>query len=429
MSTRDVAGASTGERTGPGWGPLVLGSSILLGFVAATNRWLHWNASLALVHANDEVDYRAIATAAPRWPDSKLQNQHAQRFVFHYLIGLLGRVFGVDVVYGAVTLLAVIGLVAVLCWVMRALALSTGAALVCLAVFILNAYSIRYYLIARGEVTDLLFDLGVLISLSGLFSRRYALVLSGTIVAALARQTELPAAAVLGVVFWASASARYPPSARLARAGLVPLIALVIYVAEVHVARSFSYNATPGLKSFTVLGELEALPSGAGALAQHVLRSVNGLLGAGALLIAGVSATPALRRWRSLGPEFWGCLAVAAAIAVQALALGAGYAEHNETRLSVLALGALVCALAVLLAQLERHGRRLGAGAVASLIGVLAVGSFHHLYTVVGTANAHQTVVLQLVVAVVVAIIFARHLRRARLARADSPGEVRKPGS
>jgi hypothetical protein len=408
---------------------MVLAASVLLGFLAATNRWRDWGASLSLVQANDERDYRAIALAAPHLPSAKLQNQHAQRFVFHYLIGLLGRPFSVDGVYAVATVATVIGLLAVLMCVLRSLRLSTPAAVVCLAVFILNAYSIRYYLIARGEITDLFFDLGVLVSLWGLFGRRYWLVLVGTIVAALARQTELPAAVILGVAVWfwpgRVAPARWT---RLGRAGLVPVTALIIYVIEVHVARSFSYDTTPGFGSFTVWGELKALPSGAGTLAQHVLRSVNGLFGAGALLLAGLIALPAGRRWRSLPWEFWAGLAVSGAIAAQALGLSAGYAAHNETRLSVLALGSLVCALAVLLEQLERRGRALSARVAAVLTALLAVGSFHHLYTIVGTANVHQTVVLQALVAVGVLFILVRYERRRR-SESSSGGPAPQPGS
>jgi hypothetical protein len=403
-----------GERVAPAWGPMLLLTAGLLGFLAATNRWRDWDASLALVQANDERDYRAIASAAPHFPSPTLQNQHAQRFVFHYLIGLLGRVFSVDGVYAVATGLVVIAILVVLMCVLRTLRLSTGAAVVCLAVFILNAYSVRYYLIARGEITDLFFDLGVVLSLWGLLARRYRLVLAGTIVAALARQTELPAAIVLGIVVWAwpaGSNSRTP--VRAAQACLLPLIALAIYVLEAHVARSFSHDTTPGFSSFTVLGELGALPAGIGSLAQHVLRSVNGLFGVGALMLAAVIALPARRRWRSLPAAFWACLAVGVAIAGQALALSASYAAHNETRLSVLALGALVCALAVLLDHLDRGGRALSGGAAASLVVVLAVGSFHHLYTIVGTANASQTVVLQVAVAVAVLVILGMYGRRS----------------
>jgi hypothetical protein len=400
-----VAARVRGDRV-PGWAPMISVSVVLVSFIAATNRWLDWDNSLNLLSARDEFDYRAIATAAPHLPSRQLQNQHAQRFAFHYLIGLIARAVGtnVDHVYLVVTLVTVIAVVGVLMRVLRTIELSSRAAVLCLAVFILNTYSIRYYLIARGEVADLLLDLGVLVSLSGLFARRYRLILLGTAIGAAARQTELPAALALGIaVFLWPGSAELPVGSRLLRAALPALVALVIYVIEIHVAASFSYDYTPPLKRFSVLGDLTALPSGAGALAQHIVRSLNGLFAAGALVVVGLLAGPAQRRWRAPGIEFWACLLIALAVALQPLVLNAAYADHNETRLSVLGLGALVCALAVLLRRLERDGRSLPPGVVRGLVVVLAAGSFHHLYTIIGTANATQTVVLQLVVAAVAA--------------------------
>jgi hypothetical protein len=407
---------------------MIAAAAVMLGFVAATNRWLDWAHSLRLVSAHDEVDYRAIALAAPSFPSVKLQNQHAQRFVFHYLIGLVARVISdVDHLYAVVTVLAVIAIIFALMRVLALIGLSTAAAVLCLAVFILNSYSIRYYLIARGEVADLMFDLGVLISLGGLFARRYRIVLLGTVIGAAARQTELPAAIALGIALWVWPGAAEDAAARrLGRACLPALVALVIYVIEVHVAAGFSYDYTPGVKDFTVLGELEALPSGAGSLAQHVLRSVNGLFGVAGLLAVGLAALGGARgrgRWRMPGREFWGCLLVGLAVALQPLVLNADYADHNETRLSVLGLGALVCALAVLLAELERGGHTVGPGRVAVLVGVLAVGSFHHLYTIVGTANPTQTVILQVLAAAVVSLGLARGLRRPARAPLAAPAD------
>jgi hypothetical protein len=416
MDASAVAGQRRAGRRAPGWGPMILISAVLVGFIAATNRWLDWDDSLNLLSARDEFDYRAIADAAPHFPTTTLQNQHAQRFAFHYLLGLISRALetNVDHVYLVATVLTVLAAVGVLMYVLRTIGLSSGAAVLCLAVFILNTYSIRYYLIARGEVADLLLDLGVLISLSGLFARRYRLLLLGTVIGAAARQTELPAALALGVAgFLWPGSQELPLIRRGFRAALPGLIALVIYLTEIHVAASFSYDHTPGLKHFTVLGELTALPHGAGALAQHALRSLNGLFSIGSLLIIGLLAGPARRRWGAPGIEFWACLLVGLAIALQPLVLNAAYVDHNETRLSVLGLGALVCALAVLLRRLEQRDRSLHPGVVLGLIAVLAVGSFHHLYTIVGTANATETVLLQAAVAVVVALGVRRGLGRS----------------
>ncbi|WP_249009698.1 hypothetical protein [Conexibacter sp. DBS9H8] len=403
------------------------GAAAMLAFIAATNRWLGWAASLRLVQANDEHDYRRIAAAAPSLPHGGIQNQHGQRFVFHYLIGLIARGLGTGLpgTYTVITVLVVVALVGVLGLLLTQVGLSGPQWALCLAVFVLNTYSLRYYLIARGEVTDLIFDLGLALSLLGLFRRRWWVILAGTAVGALARQTELPAAVMVGVALlvWPG-SGELTATLRWGRALAPGLLALIIYVLEVRVARGFSYNTTPSLLHFTVLAELGALPHSAGLLAQHLLRSVNGLAAVGAVLLAGLIVARAEIGLARLGAVFWATLGVALAVAAQPLALSARYAEHNETRLSVLGLGALVCAAAVLWHRLDPGGRRLRPGEAAVVVGVLGVGSLHHLYTVIGTADAVQTVVLQAVAALIVFGIVLRALHRTGPA-ANQPGPDR----
>ena len=104
---------------------------------------------------------------------------------------------------------------------------------------------------------------------------------------------------------------------------------------------------------------------------------------------------------------------VAAAIVAQPIAFSPQYAAHNETRLSVLGVGALVCALALALRELERRGLLTPTPVVAAAaVAILAVGSLHHIYTIVGTANANQTVALQLLAGACLAILLVWALRR-----------------
>jgi hypothetical protein len=79
----------------------------------------------------------------------------------------------------------------------------------------------------------------------------------------------------------------------------------------------------------------------------------------------------------------------------------------------VLGLGALVCALALALRELEaRRLLRLSPASTAAAIAVLAVGSLHHIYTVVDTSGANQTVALQLLAGACLALVLALAMRR-----------------
>ena len=239
-------------------------------------------------------------------------------------------------------------------------------------------------------------------------------MLAGIGFAGIAPQTVVPAAFAVG--FWVYCGPVWrdlPKGRRVARAIGVVLLAAGVYLGLARVAAPFSVNTTPDFAHFTMLADLEHLPSGLGQLAQHVLRSINGLLAVGALL--GVAVLAARRaRPPTIPPfEFWGSLLLAGSVALQPLIFSPQYAAHNETRLAVLALGPFVCSLAFALRALERLGSRLTWASAAAVLAVLAVGSLHHLYTVVGTSNASQTVALQFVAAACVAGLLWRSSRLA----------------
>jgi uncharacterized membrane protein len=73
-------------------------------------------------------------------------------------------------------------------------------------------------------------------------------------------------------------------------------------------------------------------------------------------------------------------------------------------------LGALTCCLAYLL----RDTTWITPKVSGIVIALLALGSFHHIYTVIGTANAHQTVVLQALVALALAMVATVTILRER---------------
>ncbi len=401
-----TAPMSSGRFARLGW------VAALLAFLAATNKWMSWNAAFHMLLPHDESDYVAIARAAPSLPTSGIQLQHAERFPLHWLLGSLARILhlGAEHAYAIVAPLAVIAVVAALCVLLNRVGVGDRGFVICAGVLILNTYSFRYYLLAPGYVADLLFDLGSLVTLIGLFYRRYPVLLAGVILAALARQSELPTSLALAVViaFWPAWRTLQRPK-RLALAIAPVVITAVIYLVEEHVAKRFSYNPTPGFSHFTVLSELEALPDGAGTLGTHLLRSVNGLLAIAALLLIAVLALRRHTRAR-LSIEFWGPLLVGAAVAVQPMIFSAQYAAANETRLAVLGLGPLVCALAVALRDLENHGNALPKWAAITITGILLLDSLHHLYTWFGTHDAHQTVALQVICAAALVLVTAKVL-------------------
>jgi hypothetical protein len=399
-------------------------AAALLAVLAATNRWVSWAEGFRLLNPLDERSYIAIARAAPHLPSRKLPQEHAQRFPFHYLIGLIAHGVGLapEKTYLVATVLVMIVLVGLVALALQQVELGTSAFAICLGVFVLNTYSLRYYLLAPGEIADLLFEIGLVTALLGLLRERYWLVLLGVVVATLARQTEVPVALVTAAWVYAGPGwAAAPRRERTLRAGLVLAISAAIYIAEVVISAPFARASTPDFTHWFLISDVEALPSGAGALGQHFLRSVNGLFAVAALFAVAVWAARRDRPARGDGaslvpaPLFW-TLGLAAAIIIQPLVFSAQYAAHNETRLAILGLAPCVVALGyVLKPVLDR--RPLSPRTTGALLVILAIDSLHHIYTTIGTARASQTVILQIVCAAALGAVLVSAQTRATAPR------------
>ena len=91
-------------------------------------------------------------------------------------------------------------LVLVLHLLLVRMGLSLFAYSLCMALVLLNPYALRPYAIAPGMLTDLVFVLGLALSLLGLRTWRTGLVALGAATSILGRQTELLVLPALAVV-------------------------------------------------------------------------------------------------------------------------------------------------------------------------------------------------------------------------------------
>jgi hypothetical protein len=382
----------------------------LLAILAATNRWLSWTAGIALVQGHDAPVYRQMALAAPHLPTGKVGNQHAQVFPLVYLVGLVAHIIGVNVddVFRAVAVGVILAICLALHVALTRAQVNTPAYAVCMALFILNTYSLRYYLIVPGYFLDITFVLALAITLHGLITRRYWLALAGVVLATLTRQTALPMTLALAwwVVFgegWRDAST----AARVARGCAIIVVPVAVFVAMVAISAPFSYSDTPSIVGLTILGNLEQLPSTFGALVNHAVRVANSLFAVISLTGVTLLAWHRARVREKVPFEFIGCLVVGCSIALQAFLLNTNYSGHPE-RLTVLSLVSFVIGLAYLLRERERAGFKIPARTATLMIAILTVGSLQYLFTVVGPTTAQQGGVLQLVAAIVIGALLWR---------------------
>lgn len=396
----------------------------LLAVLAVSNRWLGWTAGWHLLFGYDERDYRRIALAAPHLPSVELPNQHAQVFAYPYLVGLVTHVLDVNVEYvlRAVCLAVILGICICLHAGLRRAGVTTPVYAVCMALFILNTYSLRYYLIVPGYFLDVTFVLTIGMVLGALISGRYWLAVAAIVLGTLARQSAVPVS--LALAWWVSFGAGWQDAAvrlRLSRAVGIVAIPVVVYLVLIAISAPFSAPTTPGITGLTIIGDLEQLPSSIGPLAEHLLRTANGLFAVGSLTAVGLVAWRRIRPRSKLPFEVKGCLVVGCSIAGQALLLNTGYSGHPE-RLAVLSLLPFVLGLSYLLRESERAGRAVTPTTAAAIVAALAAGSLQYLYTVVGPATAAEGAVLQFVAATMAGALLWRELvgDRARLGRATS---------
>lgn len=384
--------------------PLLAGLLALLGL---TNRWLSWERGIDVAGATDQLSYLEIVHAYPGLPDSPLADQHAQRWTVHWLVAALADLIGAapETVYRWAAIALAIAFCVVLCAVLMRLGVGTGVAALALAVLVLNPYALRFYGLGPGYLADLLFDLGLAALLLGLVARRLPLVVAGLAAGILARQTMLliaPVAAAWIALAPAWRARLASQRGRTLAAVLAIATPLAVYLVVKAVAADFSKPGYP-LSRLTILDTVMDLPGTAGDLVSHTAHVAIVLLPIAALLAATLWRTGL----RGLPFELWGALAIGLVVIAQALALNPDpfaydYSSSNEPRLTAIALGPLIVALAIARMRVEAssaEARRRSPALAAVGVALLAVGSLHQTYTVVSTGSGGGTLGLQLAVA------------------------------
>lgn len=395
-------------------GPAIVAG--LLAIVGATNRWMSWRGGALLVSATDETDYRRIALAAPHLPSGRMANQRAQLFALNWLVGVIRAGLGVRVegLFRVVSLLVIVAICAVLWAALRSCGISTPLLAVCMAIFVLNTYSLRYYLLAPGYITDLTFVLSMAVISLGLVSERFWLILGGIALATLARQSALPVAVAITLLLWFTPPWRAAPRATRALRALAALaVPFALFAVLLAVSLPFSYSDTPGVKGLTLLGAVAALPSRSGTLLEHFARVANPLFAVFAALAVALLLRRRVLPGRPLRPPVIGCAVLGASVWLQAVVLNPSYSGHPE-RLAVLSLVPFVVALAFLLRDLQDAGMRLSAARAGAIVAILAAGSLHYLYTWAGPSTATEGGLLQLVAALAVGALLWTGLARER---------------
>ena len=276
-------------RSVRGW--LLAASLGLLVFLGITNKWVSWHAAIYTYKSYDDVNYRLMAQAAPGLLHGRIIPEwHAERFAVAWVVGVTAKLLGFSVVtsFRVWVILVISAICLVLAELLMRIGLSLQAAIVCMAVFILNAYALRPYLLAPGGVDDLAFVFGATIAVRGLVLRSPASLLGGLMLATVGRQTALPPAAVAAVAVafrsgLASAPGALADAVRGRRRSGCPL---AVYARDPGRLASVRRSAADSIDAMTLLGASLSL----GGLGQHFGRCINVLLSIAAVADRGVVA-------------------------------------------------------------------------------------------------------------------------------------------
>jgi hypothetical protein len=370
--------------------PLVVGCA-WLGFVWATTHRYSFQQLIDLRYATDMAEYERVARAAPGLPDQPLPSQHADRFIPHYLVGLLSDLVhvGVRPLYYGCAIVLLLAIVALVDRAVSRLQLGHAEYALCIGALVANPYLFRYLAIAPAMLGDSVFVLGGAVALLGLLRTRGQILVAGLTIATLGRsEAVLPlvALAPLGVAL--SPDWRRRPL-RLRRVAAVSALAvpIAVYALVRVIDSSFSVADHPGFRGLTIFGSLASLPHSGGHIGLHLARTFIGIAGASGLLAGALVARRSLRT-DSLPFGFWASLVAGIAVSGEAVVLNPDWLDGSEPLLASLGTAFLVVAAALALAARDPREWQVGRTPALVAIGGLVLTSLHHRYSTISPVGS-----------------------------------------
>jgi hypothetical protein len=407
-----------------------------LAAVWATTHWYSWQRTVDLLFGSDVVEYERVARAAPGFTDQPLPSQHADRFVPHYLVGLVTDALQVGdrPLYYVFAFLLLGVIVFVVDRLIAPLGLRRPEYAVAIGALIANPYLFRFLAICPGRLADSTFIIGGLLALWGALRVRPWLLVAGLAVATLGRSEAvfpLVALAPFGVLLSREWRVK-PQRRRIWTAACSLVVPLALYGLIRIVDHSFSVRDHPGFFGLTIFGTFRDLPDGTGRLGLHVARIIVGIAGALAVML-GALAARRLGRYSALSFPFWAGLAGGIAVSGEAFLLNPTWINGSEPLLSALGAAFFAVAAGAALASLDVGGWELGPVGGLVGLGALAVLSLNHRYAALTPVSTPgQFAALTAVFAVVVAVAIAlggRRISDGEAGRAPGPpGSIVLPG-
>jgi len=173
-------------------GRLVVVLLVLL-FLYGTTYQLPFIAAIDWVQATDVYSYLHISESAPGLPAERIAYHFAQRWIPHYLVGIVSVLCSVelDMMYALAALFLTFAIAWISFGVLRRGARDAGLTCLLFLIVSLSSFSYRLVIFVPGLLIDLVCVLGLAITLSGLIDRKIGWILVGMVVATLGKQLAL----------------------------------------------------------------------------------------------------------------------------------------------------------------------------------------------------------------------------------------------
>jgi len=169
---------------------LILISIISLFYILFTNVYFSVSDSF-IFGAADGLSFLKIANASPNISTEIIQPIHSERFIVSYLIGILSKLFFLEnyEVFRYISILSILILNYLIFKILFLFNISFNNKIFAVLLINLNPYVTRFYISNPLMINDLIFHIGVLISILSITTKNKKLFYSGLIISIIARQS------------------------------------------------------------------------------------------------------------------------------------------------------------------------------------------------------------------------------------------------
>ena len=366
---------------------------LLLLLLFATNR--SPDQSLIEFAGMDSYSYIAIAQAFPHLPSAALRIpfHHAQREAIPYLVGAISSLtkLSVGTWFFVVVFFLILTIVFLFARLLSELSLPKGGINILLLFFVLSPYTFRFYIALPFVLTDLSFQLGLVIVAIGLFKQRPWLTLSGFLLASLSRQTALLIIPlILGWAYFVWPEAK-PLSSKLRKAFFTIAVLTVGILVYKGAGKLASIYAQPNINEAHLVGLLNWTSTSFNPKELSIF-----LLRAFVPFVIPVCFILALlfryrpKKW--FGPEITKVILLLGTVILicsQPILGGPMITGANLTRLNNLAIVPLLIAIGVILKWLKVEEELFDSVFPCACL-FSCVGSFHHVFSYLGASNSQR---------------------------------------